>query len=223
MVLQGQCKEGVSSQGSQSPGNPENENNRKRVSLATGNCGSPISNAEVGSSQLYRQEMVNQAARKLGQKDLIRPKSEKDSLSRGKLDDAVSPEMENMKFSIYPYVQKIFQSMQKKLGRSSFHATFTVDSYKNNMLAWRMFMTSSMKAAIHLGSDFLGNSEIYKHTKFENIDNVFIIIQKLVKDTVQRQRDDVGQGQSLSTQIHCLCGQNRKGTRSRRCKMGRTT
>ena len=44
--------------------------NRKRVGLATGNCGSSSSNAEVGSSQVYRQGIVNLAARKLGQKDL---------------------------------------------------------------------------------------------------------------------------------------------------------
>ena len=37
LVLQGQCKEGVSSQASGSPVNLENEFYRKRVSLATGN------------------------------------------------------------------------------------------------------------------------------------------------------------------------------------------
>ena len=70
LVLQGKCKEGVSSQGSGSPVNPVNESNRKRVSLATGNGCSSSSNAEVGSSQVYRQEMVNLASRRLGQKDL---------------------------------------------------------------------------------------------------------------------------------------------------------
>ena len=30
-------------------------------------------------------------------------------------------------------------------------------------------MTPLMKAAIHLGQDFLDNSEVYKNTKFENI------------------------------------------------------
>ena len=55
----------------------------KRVSLAAGNRSSSGSNAEVGSSQVYRQEMVNLAARRLGQKDLTRPKSEEDSQSTG--------------------------------------------------------------------------------------------------------------------------------------------
>ena len=69
LVVQGQCKEGVSSQRSGSPVNPVNDNNRKRVRLAAGNRGSSSSNAEVGSSQVYRQEMVNLDARKFGQKD----------------------------------------------------------------------------------------------------------------------------------------------------------
>ena len=87
--------------------------------------------------------------------------------------------MENMKFSNYPHVEKIFQCTQKKLGRTSINATFLVDSYKNNVLTRGMFMTSSMKADIHLGQDFLENSEIFKNTKFENIENVFNITQKI--------------------------------------------
>ena len=117
LVLQGQCKEGVSSQGSGSPVNQVNEYNRKRVCLAAGNRCSSSSNAEVGSSQVYRQEMVNLAARRLGQKDLTRPKSEEDSPSTGQ-PVAVSPEMENMRFSNYSYVEKIFQCIQKKLRRT---------------------------------------------------------------------------------------------------------
>ena len=129
LVLQGQCKEGVSSQGPGSPVNPGNEHNRKRVSLATGNRGGSCSNAEVGSSQVYLQEMVNLSARKLGQKDSTRPKSEEDSLSTGQ-PEAVSPEMENMKLSNYPYVEKICQYVPKKLGRTSMNYTFSVDSSK---------------------------------------------------------------------------------------------
>ena len=110
--------------------------------------------------------MVN--LRNLGQKDLIRPKSEDDSLSTGQ-PDAVSPEMENMKLSNYPNVEKICQYVQKKLGRTSMNYTFSVDSLKkNNILAWRLFMTSSMKAAIH--------------SKFENIENVFNITPKFIKE-----------------------------------------
>ena len=37
-----------------------------------------------------------------------------------------------------------------------------------------------MNAATHLGLDFLMNSEIYKNTRFENIENVFNITQKSI-------------------------------------------
>ena len=45
-----------------------------------------------------------------------------------------------------------------------------------------MFMSSSMKAAIHLGPNYLANSEIYTHTKFEEIESLFNITQKLVME-----------------------------------------
>ena len=65
---------------------------------------------------------------------------------------------------------------------SATDATFTVEAYKTNVLIWRMFMTSSMKAAIHLGPNHVSNSEIYKNTKFEDIESVFNITQKLVRE-----------------------------------------
>ena len=45
-----------------------------------------------------------------------------------------------------------------------------------------LFLASSMKAAIHLGPDFLTNSEIHKNTKFENIWSVVNISRKLIKE-----------------------------------------
>ena len=41
-------------------------------------------------------------------------------------------------------------------------------------------MSSSMKAAIHLGTNYLTNVEIYKKTNFEEIDSSFNITQKLI-------------------------------------------
>ena len=43
-------------------------------------------------------------------------------------------------------------------------------------------MTSSMNAAIHLGPKYLSNSEIYKNTKFEDIESLFNIVQKLLME-----------------------------------------
>ena len=65
---------------------------------------------------------------------------------------------------------------------SATNATSSIDVYKKKELIWRMFLASSMEAAIHLGPDFLRNSEIYKNTQFENIVHVFNITFKLIKE-----------------------------------------
>ena len=41
-------------------------------------------------------------------------------------------------------------------------------------------MSSSMKAAIHLGMNYLANLEVYKNTNFEEIQSLFNITQKLM-------------------------------------------
>ena len=51
---------------------------------------------------------------------------------------------------------------------------------KTNVLIWVMFMVSSMKAAIHLGPNYLANLEVYKNTNFEEIQSLFDITQKLI-------------------------------------------
>ena len=55
-----------------------------------------------------------------------------------------------------------------------------MEALKTNVLIWRMFMSSSMKAAIHLGPNNLANLEVYKNTNFEEIECVFNITQKLI-------------------------------------------
>ena len=64
---------------------------------------------------------------------------------------------------------------------SASDATFSMQAYETRVLIWRMFASSSMKAAIHLGPK-KKNSEIYKNTKFEEIEILFNITQKLVLD-----------------------------------------
>ena len=79
--------------------------------------------------------------------------------------------------------------MEKKLGMSAINATLSMDSYKTNVLTWRLFLASSMKAAILLGPDFLMNSDICKDTKFDNIENVFNITQKFINRTFRRNSE----------------------------------
>ena len=65
---------------------------------------------------------------------------------------------------------------------SASDVTFSKDAYKTNELIWGMFMTSSMKAAIHLGPNYKSNSEIYFYTKLEDIESVCNITQQLVRE-----------------------------------------
>ena len=166
----------------------------KRVSLAAGNWSSSSSYAEVGSSQVYRQEMVNLVARRLGQKDLTRPKSEEDSHSTGQF-VAVSPEMENV-----PYVEKKFQCIQKKLGRTWINAAFSVGFLLEQRIGMDNLHDTVDEGSHPLWARFLENSEVCKNTKLENILkrsvlNVkpWMIIHLMNKIcTVQRQRDQLG-------------------------------
>ena len=103
LVMHGQFKEDVSPQKSGSLVNPGNDNDRKRVGLASGNWGTSGSNFDVENSQVNRQEKVNLAHRKLGQKDQTRAKSEEGSSCTRKL-DASSPELENMRLSDHRYI-----------------------------------------------------------------------------------------------------------------------
>ena len=149
-----------------------------------GNRCYPTTIQKVGYSQAKRQENVPQATRKLMLEDQNQTESDErmysNSTSSWKL--AASPELKNMEYTNHQYMSKIFQCLRKMLGMSATNATFSMDSYKTKKMTWRLFLTSSMKAAIHYGPNYVSNSEIYKNTKIEDIESVFNITQKLVKE-----------------------------------------
>ena len=60
-------------------------------------------------------------------------------------------EFQNMKYTNHQYMTKVFHFLQKKLGITAGYSTLSMEALKTNVLTWRMFMSSSMKAAIHLG------------------------------------------------------------------------
>ena len=59
-------------------------------------------------------------------------------------------------------------------GVGNYSSTFALETFKTNVLMWRKFRSSSMKAAIHLGPNYLSNLEVYKNTNFEEINSEFI-------------------------------------------------
>ena len=91
---------------------------------------------------------------------------------------ASKPKFQNMAYTNHQYMTKIFQFLQMKLGITASCSTFSMAAYKTNVLLWGVFMSSSMKAAIHLGPNYL----MYKNTNFEEIESLFNINQKLIMD-----------------------------------------
>ena len=85
-----------------------NDDERKEVGQAPGNWMLPDSKLEVRYSQVYRQEEVNLAARKLGQKDQTQTQSDENPSSTRKL-AASSPEFRNMEYTNHRNMGKIFQ------------------------------------------------------------------------------------------------------------------
>ena len=80
--------------------------------------------------------------------------------STRKLVRTVTPrtEFQNMKYTNHQYMTKVFRFMQKKLGITAGYSTFALEALKTSVLIWGMFMSSSMKAASHLGPIFFGES-----------------------------------------------------------------
>ena len=111
---------------------------------------------------------------------ILGPTSDENPSSTRKL-AASSPEFRNTEHTNHRYRCKIFQCLEM-LGMSAVNATFSMDAYKTNVIIWGLFLTSSMIAAIHFWPNYVSNSEIYKNTKFENIENVFNITQKLIQE-----------------------------------------
>ena len=136
-VMRSQYKEETSTQSLGSQVNPVNDDERKRVGQAPGNWMLGDSKSEVENSQVSRQEKVLQAAMKLWQKNQTRIESEENPQGTRNL-AACSPEFRNMEYTHHRNMDKIFHLLEK-LGISAINATFSMDTYKTNVLTWGLF------------------------------------------------------------------------------------
>jgi len=57
-----------------------------------------------------------------------------------------------------------------------------VEALKTNVLMWGLFTSTTMKAAIHLGPNYVDILKVYRNTSFEELQNLFHITQKLILD-----------------------------------------
>ena len=127
----------------------------KVVKLAQGNVCRPPQSPEVEYSQVRRQENAKNSD-SWKQCDQVEAST---STSTRRFLRAATPrtEFQNMKYANHQYMTKFFHFLQKKLGITAGHSTFSMEALKTNVLMWWMFMSSSTKAAIHLGPNYLAN------------------------------------------------------------------
>ena len=108
----------------------------------------------------------------------------------------------NMGITDSDYIENIFRFLQKKCGVQEGHESFSVRASKTNILMWGLFMSSSMRAAIHLEQNYKKNLETYKFTNFEHIESLFSVAQNLVVDNPSEILDSRSLCWTRSTLAH---------------------
>ena len=74
---------------------------------------------------------------------------------------------------------KVYHFLQKKLDVTD-SSIEELGSAKTNILLWKLFMSSSTKAAVHLGQKDVENNRMMVNVYLEEIKYLFSIVQKLV-------------------------------------------
>ena len=149
--------------------NPVNADGRKEVEIATRIPVQTASKLEVGYSQVGRQENALIEEGNLCMEQLQKQRDQRalsNSNSSGQLVQGATPrtEFRNVQYTNRQYITKIFQFLQKKLGITAGYSTFTMEALNTHVLIWGMFMSSSMKAAIHHGPNlFVEFGDLQEH------------------------------------------------------------
>ena len=87
-----------------------------------------------------------------------------------------------MQNSDHRYLEKVFKQLRQKLKIAEEAPVVGIEALKTNVLIWGFFMSTTTKAAVHLGSNYIENFEVYRNTHFEELQNLFDITQSLTLD-----------------------------------------
>ena len=83
--------------------------------------------------------------------------------------------LHNVKISDYRYANKVFENLRQTLCLRSF-----VPDEKTNVLIWWLFLSTTIKASVHLGPSYNENLVAYRNTDFEELETLFDITQRLI-------------------------------------------
>ena len=76
-------------------------------------------------------------------------------------------------------LRKVFTNVRHKLNRSEDEKIL---DQRWNVLMWELFMSTTMKAAVHLGQTYNENLITCRNTNFEELKMLFDVTQKLILD-----------------------------------------
>ena len=88
----------------------------------------------------------------------------------------------NMQISNNQCLENVFKHLKNKLEITENSPKIGIEALKTNVLMWWWSMSTTMKAAIHVGPNYTEILEVYKNTNSEEIPKLFGITQKLVWD-----------------------------------------
>ena len=77
----------------------------------------------------------------------------------------------------YKYVEKVFTNLSHKLNRSENDEMF---DFKTNGITWGLFVSTTMKSAVHLGREYQHILTARRNTNFEEIKTLFDITLRLI-------------------------------------------
>ena len=140
----------------------------------------------------YSQERRQNDTLSSSTRELVRSGESASSASTRKLERGEDIQIEmtrldfhNVHISDQRYLEKVFTNLRQKFNLAE---EAPVLDLKTNVLIWGLCMSTTMKAAVHVGPNYTENLEIRKNTNFEELKNLFDVTWRLVLD---RQEDGV--------------------------------
>ena len=98
--------------------------------------------------------------------------------------DSEWPNNDQISAASVPYLEKVYLNLRQKIGRKSGDDMNDLDS---NSLIWRMFMSATVDAVVHLGTSYVENWHSTKNQAPRTIKQLFDVSQKLITDQTEIQ------------------------------------
>ena len=141
-------------------------------------------NPTVYSQERHQDDTQSSSTRKLGRKNESLnsararklERCEDIQFGRSKL------HFHTMHISNFRYFEKVFKHPRKSLNVAEDAPVIGIEELKTIVLIWGLFESTTMKASIHLGPNYVEILEVYRNTNFEGLQNLFDVTQKLILD-----------------------------------------